>query len=74
MREAAAGALGAMSEKIEGRQMARRVARRLWWWLADTDGVGNAAWEALARVVAGRMAVHAARTRQHFSELDEHCR
>ena len=34
----------------------------------------KAALFALARVVAGRMAVHAARIRQHFSELDEHCR
>jgi hypothetical protein len=29
---------------------------------------------ALARAIAGWMAVHAARIRQHFSELDEHRR
>jgi hypothetical protein len=34
----------------------------------------EAAQFALARVVAGWMAVHTARIRQHFSELDEHRR
>jgi hypothetical protein len=34
----------------------------------------EAALFALLRVVAGWMAVHTARIRQHFSELDEHRR
>jgi hypothetical protein len=34
----------------------------------------EAAQFALARAIAGRMAVHATRIRQHFSKLDEHRR
>jgi len=52
VRRAAAEALETTSKKVENDKVARRVARRLWWRLTDAKYVANAAWEALARVVA----------------------
>ncbi|MCP4544323.1 MAG: hypothetical protein GY832_45005 [Chloroflexi bacterium] len=52
VRLVAAVALGAIGEKIEDRQTARKAARQLWWRLTDVEDVANAAWEAMAQVVA----------------------